>query len=660
MSDEGHIISYELSTLKDGRWEIHATFPEDKKNEALAEAKSFEGLFHVQAVRLVMDTYNHQDGESNEFVVYQTPKDKIKQLNKPSPRAPQPATKAKGKEPARKPAPAPERSSSKKVRYVTQQGSTPTFFGFVKIVIVMLASIAAALVFTWLTWMVLSTLENMGISMQGINQDIVLFCMFVFGFFITAIPLAKSVVSQEDISTTVSRVVIEPETPPAPSDNDAVEVDVEPDPPVEEEEEEPQAPELEEEEELAELDDTGEAQKIFMMKFLGEELQEVQGSGSNLDGYNRFGVNLFLAGAVESLAQSQGLNKEAVSRILYECVFILGFKEDIAKSFANRYDQYLLEGVHYVHIFQSGRTSMAGYLEDPVTAPKHLAAALKEWNKPRKEEEEKKGPITVLFTDLVGSTSLTQTRGDHAAQEIVRVHNRIVRSALLNFRGKEVKHTGDGIMASFTATSDAVESSITIQNSVKEHNLTHPEDTLSVRIGINAGEPIAEDDDLFGTTVQLAARLCDKAEPDQILVSDIVHGICAGRNFHFINRGRAELKGFKGTVQMHETLWDPARIMEFTAQNLEAEASEKALAEAEASQPGEETAQISEQASPEGEPQDTAATPVPPPGTEAGAAAEPGESGTASENPTPAAPDSSSQPSLGEISSPAFVSTPRE
>ena len=160
-----------------------------------------------------------------------------------------------------------------------------------------------------------------------------------------------------------------------------------------------------------------------------------------------------------------------------------------------------------------------------------------------------------MFTDIVGSTDMTQTHGDAAAQEVVRTHNRIVRSALTSFQGREVKHTGDGIMASFANTANAVEAAISIQQKVAADNATNPTVPLGVKIGINAGEPIVEDDDLFGTTVQLAARIVDKASREQIFVSEVVKAICQGKSFDFVNRGAREMKGFKDPIVLFEATW---------------------------------------------------------------------------------------------------------
>ena len=162
---------------------------------------------------------------------------------------------------------------------------------------------------------------------------------------------------------------------------------------------------------------------------------------------------------------------------------------------------------------------------------------------------------TILFTDMEGSTSLTQRLGDAAAQDVLRTHNSIVRDALTAHSGTEIKHTGDGIMASFTSASAALAAAVAIQKALADHNEANPDTAIRVRIGLNAGEPVAEDEDLFGTAVQLAARVCDKAEPGQILVADVVEQLAAGKGFAFADQGEASLKGFEKPVRLHEVRW---------------------------------------------------------------------------------------------------------
>jgi class 3 adenylate cyclase len=156
---------------------------------------------------------------------------------------------------------------------------------------------------------------------------------------------------------------------------------------------------------------------------------------------------------------------------------------------------------------------------------------------------------TILFTDVEGSTALTQRLGDARARDVLRQHERIVREALKAHGGSEVKTTGDGFMTSFSSATRALESAIAMQRAFAAHNES-AEEPIMVRVGMNAGEPIAEEEDLFGTAVNLAARICGHAEAGQILASDVVRQLVAGKDFLFTDRGEASLKGFDEPVRL--------------------------------------------------------------------------------------------------------------
>lgn len=173
----------------------------------------------------------------------------------------------------------------------------------------------------------------------------------------------------------------------------------------------------------------------------------------------------------------------------------------------------------------------------------------------RAHERPGAGLRTILFTDMESSTALTQQLGDAAAQDLVRAHNRVVREALRAHDGREIKHTGDGIMASFASASRAVECAIDVQRALA--SAAGAGSGFRVRIGINAGEPLAEEEDLFGTSVQLAKRVCEAAAPGQILTSNVVRELCAGKGFAFEDRGAAALKGFAEPVRVYEVTWEP-------------------------------------------------------------------------------------------------------
>jgi class 3 adenylate cyclase len=149
----------------------------------------------------------------------------------------------------------------------------------------------------------------------------------------------------------------------------------------------------------------------------------------------------------------------------------------------------------------------------------------------------------VLFTDIVGSTAMTVRLGDRGAQDEVRRHDAATRAALDLHGGTEVKHTGDGIMASFKSASAAVECALAIRR-----RLAGAE--FQIRIGINAGEPIMQGNDLFGTTVQIARRICDEAADGEILASNVVRELTAGKGYVFADRGEVLLRGFDQPVKV--------------------------------------------------------------------------------------------------------------
>ena len=165
------------------------------------------------------------------------------------------------------------------------------------------------------------------------------------------------------------------------------------------------------------------------------------------------------------------------------------------------------------------------------------------------------GIRTILFTDVVNSTTLTQLLGDEAALALLGVHDTIVRDALSALGGREIKHTGDGIMASFVSTAGAVRCAIQIQRELDKHAQANPAHPLQVRVGAAAGEPVEQHNDLFGCTVQLAARLCAHAQPEQILVSNAIAELCIGKGLSFEDVGEVTLKGFGSPVRAHAAAW---------------------------------------------------------------------------------------------------------
>jgi class 3 adenylate cyclase len=165
------------------------------------------------------------------------------------------------------------------------------------------------------------------------------------------------------------------------------------------------------------------------------------------------------------------------------------------------------------------------------------------------------GTVTILFTDIEGSTALAQRLGDRAYHALLAEHNRLLREQVARHGGHEVKSMGDGFMVAFASAARALSCAVAIQKAFAAHNET-AEELINVRIGLNTGESIEEAGDYFGTAVTLAARIADRAQGGQVLVSEVVRtvgGSLAGVEFR--DAGRKQLKGIKGRQRVYEVVW---------------------------------------------------------------------------------------------------------
>ena len=200
---------------------------------------------------------------------------------------------------------------------------------------------------------------------------------------------------------------------------------------------------------------------------------------------------------------------------------------------------------------------LLGNMEEMLTAVDEFLGEGEE-AAPERQPASPAGLQTILFTDIEGSTAMTQRLGDAKAREVLREHERIVREALKAHGGSEVKTMGDGFMASFGSATKALECAVAVQRAFEARNES-AEEPIKVRVGLNAGEPIAEDEDLFGTAVNLAARICSRAEAGQILAPVVVRELAAGKPFMFADLGETSLRGFEDPVRLFEVRWREER-----------------------------------------------------------------------------------------------------
>jgi class 3 adenylate cyclase len=161
----------------------------------------------------------------------------------------------------------------------------------------------------------------------------------------------------------------------------------------------------------------------------------------------------------------------------------------------------------------------------------------------------------VMFTDIVNSMDMTAKLGDARSTEMTRAHDGIVRQHLPIYRGREVKHTGDGIMAAFDQPANAVACACDCQRAVREFNRSSGELPLHLRIGIHAGAPVEDNKDLFGQTVQIAARICQDAAIDAVVITEAAREQL-GDGVSTVTLGRRVLKGIAEPIAVFAVNWE--------------------------------------------------------------------------------------------------------
>ena len=299
--------------------------------------------------------------------------------------------------------------------------------------------------------------------------------------------------------------------------------------------------------------------------FANTVIAQIRKRHSKINNHGKTGLHLMIAGACEKMCELMGITTpDKLKWLVTKCIEMLGANNSLASTFANNLETYHYDK-DYRYMIDIGSDAFSRLRKKRNDAFLKIPDAFSEWTELEMKKMLKESPvqksnaiITIMFTDIVGSTRATQVLGDTVAQNMIREHNRIVRIALKNHFGKEVKHTGDGIMASFMSAYQAVGAAIDIQRNVLDYNLKSETGTfpMMLRIGINSGEPIIEDGDFFGATVQIAARICSETKPNQILVASVVKELSEGKKFHFNDIGLVELRGIQEKKQLFEVVWN--------------------------------------------------------------------------------------------------------
>jgi class 3 adenylate cyclase len=166
------------------------------------------------------------------------------------------------------------------------------------------------------------------------------------------------------------------------------------------------------------------------------------------------------------------------------------------------------------------------------------------------------GTVTILITDIEGSSRMAEALGDNRWIEVLRRHNEILRRCVVNHGGTVVKSQGDGFMVAFQSARRAVLCAISIQRAMEDYRKAHPEEDLRLRIGLHTGEVIREADDVFGRNVIMAARIAGEAQGDEILVSSLVKELTdSGGDLGFDGEREVPLKGITRPCRVYTVEW---------------------------------------------------------------------------------------------------------
>lgn len=616
MVSSNRSISLEIYGLNGGRWSIHANYSVQQREKCLDDAKELDAKGKFEAVCVVRETFSEESNTARQAVIYHSPKLTSPppvatvmegaaggSSKKPAPIATRGggeaggvrrvkeggAEKASNTASSNKPAPKKQPASASAQNGPTLADVLP------RLLAVAVVSLLGALAVAYLAYILIQFLPSFGVVLGKTTSQAIIISFFVLSFLFLFVPLLRRYVpsiqssgsgqrASNDVQSDAPSPDMSVDLPDeddleAETDSEDVEItDSSEDPDTDEENtdsDEAQAPALEEEKEAGgdeedeeEEDEKAEATEkkaaaakvkkpdvsAEMLKFIRDSLEPLAKAGRPLNAFNRFGLTLFFAGAGEYLSSKHRVPEKEMADILCSHVQILGHTADMAQGFCGNIEEYLVNP-KYFQMYEKGRSALAAHMQNP-EAELAIAEAMDTWCEPAAAAAKNtKEFVAVLFTDIVGSTALTQERGDDAAQLVVHEHNSIVRDALALHGGKEIKHTGDGIMATFSQITNAVEGAVAMQEACQRANGAKPDLGLGLCIGVNAGEPIHEDGDIFGTPVQMAARVLSKAEGEEIAVSNLVKEMCTGKSFKFSKKGEYDLKGFPEPVPIYLVGW---------------------------------------------------------------------------------------------------------
>ncbi|MGB0094060.1 MAG: adenylate/guanylate cyclase domain-containing protein [Solirubrobacteraceae bacterium] len=167
------------------------------------------------------------------------------------------------------------------------------------------------------------------------------------------------------------------------------------------------------------------------------------------------------------------------------------------------------------------------------------------------------GMVTIVFTDVEGSTEMIDTMGETSWLELMVTHNRIVRDCVHDHGGNVVRSEGDGFMLLFASASASLAFAAEVQRLLADHSQSHPDQPLRVRVGAHTGNIFQSEHDFLGKAIVLAARITGRAQGGQVLISEACWEYTRRLDrWHYGQPVELELKGIRGTERVHPLEWE--------------------------------------------------------------------------------------------------------
>jgi len=544
MAESRRTVTYEVHVRRRSRWEIHARFDAAGRHLALARAKAANRHPGIVAVKVVKEIYDPVDGVAREFVVYRSRRR----------RHPVPASDA-------------DRSRRPLLRRGLDQilAAPPAIGGIVvdlfKRVVTsphwailpraLIGTAAAFFIATMVTGIVAFGLGGGGAVSSPAADGGPSVLLVVFAGMVVIGALAAALLLTAGFGRAVSGFAWPKGAPTASPRLRPPAVAAARRPPVPHDA--PPRPATPCAAGSAALPAPAEELRGLLVGYLRRAIRPARGAYDLADPTIRFGINLFVAGACEGLCRKKDIDTPTTAAIMAAGLRAVGVDPGHAALLAGNYVEHLIADARYMAMFVHGRRAMLDHLAGLASAADMLWRALGDWTLPHPRGNART-LVIVMFTRLIPLADGTAEPDDERNSRLARAQDRIVEPRLIDFGGKRIKHTPSGTLAVFMSGPDAARAAGAIRADVADHARQAADRPLAVAIGLNCGQPIAEGNDLFGTSVQLAARIADIAKAGQILVSPAVRERIAAEvpRATFSPRGPFTLSGFDAAVPLYE------------------------------------------------------------------------------------------------------------